>query len=37
MGHAPIDFLLSARRDANAAERFFQKALRAKHTATPAS
>ncbi len=30
-----IDFLLSARRDANAAARFFRKALRAKHTATP--
>src|SRR5713101_7655441 len=30
-----IDFLLRARREANAAERFFRKALRAKHTATP--
>jgi IS6 family transposase len=30
-----IDFLLSAKRDAHAAERFFRKALRAKHTATP--
>ena len=30
-----IDFLLSARRDANVAERFFRKALRAKPTATP--
>jgi len=30
-----IDFLLSATRDANAAARFFRKALRARHTATP--
>jgi transposase, IS6 family len=30
-----IDVLLRARRAANAAERFFRKALRAKHTATP--
>jgi transposase-like protein len=30
-----IDFLLSKTRDAKAAERFFRKALRAKHTATP--
>jgi transposase, IS6 family len=30
-----IDFLLRKTRDANAAERFFQKALRATHTATP--
>jgi len=30
-----IDFLLSATRDAQAAERFFRKALRAQHTATP--
>jgi transposase-like protein len=30
-----IDFLLSTRRDAQAAERFFRKALRAKHTGTP--
>jgi transposase, IS6 family len=30
-----IDFLLSKTRDANAAERFFRKALRAQHTATP--
>jgi transposase-like protein len=30
-----IDFLLSKTRDATAAERFFRKALRAKHTATP--
>jgi transposase-like protein len=33
-GHT-IDFLLSATRDAQAAERFFRKALRAQHTATP--
>jgi transposase, IS6 family len=31
----PVDFLLSATRDAQAAERFFRKALRAQHTATP--
>ena len=30
-----IDFLLSKMRDAHAAERFFRKALRAKHTGTP--
>ena len=30
-----MDFLLSKRRDAKAAERFFRKALRAKHTTTP--
>jgi transposase-like protein len=30
-----IDVLLRARRDANAAERCFRKALRAQHTATP--
>jgi transposase, IS6 family len=30
-----IAFLLRARREANAAERFFRKALRAKHTAIP--
>jgi IS6 family transposase len=30
-----IDFILSARRDAKAAERFFRKALRASHTAPP--
>ena len=30
-----IDFLLSKRRDAKAAERFFRKALRATHTPTP--
>ena len=30
-----IDFLLSKTRDAKAAERFFQKALRATHTTTP--
>jgi transposase, IS6 family len=30
-----IDFLVRARRDAYAAERFFRKALRAKHTITP--
>ena len=30
-----IDFLLSKIRDATAAERFFRKALRAQHTATP--
>ena len=33
-GHT-IDVLLRKTRDANAAERFFQKALRATHTATP--
>jgi transposase, IS6 family len=33
-GHT-IDFMLSARRDAKAAERFFRKALRASHTAPP--
>jgi IS6 family transposase len=31
----PIDVLLRKTRDANAAERFCQKALRATHTATP--
>jgi len=30
-----IDFLLSATRDAKAAERFFRKVFRACHTATP--
>jgi transposase, IS6 family len=30
-----IDFMLSASRDAKAAERFFRKALRARHTALP--
>ena len=30
-----IDFLLSKTQDVNAAERFFQKAFRATHTATP--
>jgi IS6 family transposase len=30
-----IDFLRSARRDVQAAERFFRKALRATHTTTP--
>src|SRR6266540_3000669 len=30
-----IDFMLSARWDAKAAERFFRKALRASHTAPP--
>lgn len=30
-----LDFLLSARRDAKAAERFFRKALRASHTTPP--
>src|SRR5215813_9891556 len=30
-----IDFLLRAMRDATAAERFFQQALRTTHTATP--
>jgi transposase, IS6 family len=30
-----IGFLLSAKRDATAAERFFRKALRARHTAIP--
>jgi transposase, IS6 family len=33
-GHT-IDFMLSATRDAKAAERFFRKALRASHTAPP--
>jgi IS6 family transposase len=33
-GHT-IDFLLSATRNAQAAERFFRKALRAQHTVTP--
>jgi transposase, IS6 family len=33
-GHT-IDFLLSATLDAQAAEHFFRKALRAQHTATP--
>jgi transposase, IS6 family len=33
-GHT-LDFLLSATRDAQAAERFFRKALQAQHTATP--
>src|SRR6202521_2245522 len=32
---ATIDFLLSARRDANAAKRFFQKALRSPHHPRP--
>ena len=30
-----LDFMLSTTRDAKAAERFFRKALRAQHTATP--
>ena len=30
-----IDFLLSARRDAEAAKRFFRKALNQPHTANP--
>jgi transposase, IS6 family len=31
----PIDFLLSARRDAEAAKRFFRKALAQPHTVSP--
>jgi transposase-like protein len=32
---ATLDFMLSATRDANAAERFFRKVLQASHTLTP--
>jgi transposase, IS6 family len=32
---APLDFMLSAMRDADAAERFFRRVLRASHTRTP--
>jgi transposase, IS6 family len=34
-GGATLDFMLSATRDADAAERFFRRVLRASHTRTP--